>query len=157
MSEHVSPDLLRQFVQGVLSEDDCVIVAMHLDVCHHCLGHADRIDPFAEAFRAMPEPRIPDGLAMAAVMQARQAVPIARSDVFVGVSLLVAAALLLVVAGDPLPVGVHLGLLTKAAWVGAGHILGSTLVLGGGMLASTALACGLATLAVRFNRSGQLA
>ena len=157
MSEHVDPDVLQQFVQGALAEDDCVEVALHLDACHHCLAHADRMDPFADAFRAMPEPRIPDGLAQAAVMQARQAAPIARSDVFVGVGLLVAAGVLLVVAGDPLPVGVNLGVLTKAAWVGGGHVLGSTLVLGGGMLASTALACGLAAFAVRFSRSGQLA
>lgn len=157
MSEHITPETLRQFVQGMLSEESSVEVALHLDDCHHCLGHAERMDPLADEFRTMPEPRIPHGLAQAAVLQARQAAPIARSDLFVGVGLLVSAALLLLIAGDPLPVGVQLGVLAKAAWVGAGHVLGSTLIVGGGMLASTALAGALAAVAVRVNRTGQLA
>ena len=157
MSEHIPSDVLRQFVQGEVPEQDAEVIALHLDACHHCLGHVERLDPFAEEFRAMPEPRIPDGLAQAAVKQARQTAPIARSDIFVGVGLLVSAALLLVVAGDPLSVGVQLSVLAKAAWVGAGHMLGSTLVVGGGMLASTAVACGLSAFAVRLNRTGQMA
>ncbi|MFT6142704.1 MAG: putative anti-sigma-YlaC factor YlaD [Myxococcota bacterium] len=157
MSEHVDPETLRLFSEGELSQDHSVVVALHLDACHHCLGRVEQMDPFAEEFRSMPEPRVPEGLAHAAVMQARQSASIARADVFVGVGLLVAAALLLVVAGDPVPVGVQLSVLTRAAWAAAGHLLGSTLILSGGLLASTAVACGLAAFALRFNRSGQLA
>lgn len=157
MNEHIELNVLRQFVQGELSEDDSVVVALHLDACHHCSGHAERLDLFAEEFRSMPDLRIPDGLAQAAVLEARQHAPIARSDVFVGIGLLVAAALLLLVAGDPLSVGVLLSVLAKSAWVGAGHIVGSTLIVGGGMLASTVVACGLAAFAVRANREGNIA
>jgi anti-sigma factor RsiW len=142
MSKHVPEQVLREFVEGDVSEELAVHIAEHLDTCQACGARAARLEPLASAFAAVEDPPIPDGL-VAAIREhveagSPSASPSPALELSLGVSLLVCAVALMVAFGNPLAVAVDLSLVMHAlSGLGRGltFAVGSTtLTLAGTMI-----------------------
>lgn len=125
MSEHVPDDLLSAFVDGDVSEQLAVHIAEHLDACPACNARAVGLDPLAPAFAAVEDPLVPDDLVSAILEEAARPDPAPVLEVGLGAGLLVAAAALVVVFGNPLAMAADLGLVMHAlAGLGRGLAVG---------------------------------
>lgn len=152
MSVHLKTDVLRRFERGDMSDDEAAHVALHLDSCERCSASAAAFDPLASVFAQMPNPRVPPDLISAVLTDVRSPSLIERADLVVGVALLIAAATLLVVAGDPVAMGARFSVLGKTLWMGAGHALGGSAWVGGGVLLFSTIAACLAAVVLRLSR-----
>ncbi len=103
MSQHVPDDLLSAFVEGEMGEQLAIHIAEHLDSCPACATRAVGMEPLAAAFASMPDPDVPPDLAASVLAIASEPEPARapRTEVAIGLGMLVAAFLLFVVLGDP--------------------------------------------------------
>jgi anti-sigma factor RsiW len=103
MNRHLPDDLILRFVEGDLDEHEAVEAALHIDDCAACAARAAQADPLAVALAAMPDPQLPAGFEDAVLDELAQ--PAAPTPAFqlpwLGVGLILAAALLMVVGGEP--------------------------------------------------------
>ncbi|MCB9759386.1 MAG: hypothetical protein H6739_06060 [Alphaproteobacteria bacterium] len=104
MSQHITDDLLRRFVEGYLDEPVAVAVAEHLDGCPLCCTRAAAAEPLSQAFAAVDDPVCPPDLVddiLAALEAPTPERPLPRAELLAASALLSAAALLLFGLGDP--------------------------------------------------------
>jgi anti-sigma factor RsiW len=103
MNRHLPEDLLLRFIEGDLDEHEAVEAALHIDDCPMCAARAAQADPLAAAMAALPDPPLPVGFERG-VLDAL-ALPEAPTPAFqlpwLGVGLILSAALLMVVGGEP--------------------------------------------------------
>ena len=131
MTSHISGVRLRAFVQGTVSGDEAIAIAVHIDSCVRCASQVSLADPLAGAFAAMADPAAPMDLMPVIVAESRLPEPLGRVEIAVGITLLVAAAVLMSLAGDPVAVTLRMGVVARALWSAAGHLVGGTLLLTG--------------------------
>lgn len=103
MNRHLSEDLLLRFVEGDLDDHEAVEAALHIDDCPACAARAAQAEPLAAALAAMPQPPLPDGFEQAVLdeLARPEAPPAAFQLPWLGVGLILAAALLMMVGGEP--------------------------------------------------------
>ncbi len=103
MNRHLSDELLLRFVEGDLGDEDAVEAALHIDSCPHCAARAASAEPLATAFAAFPEPELPDGFEQGVLdIVARPESDLAPLRIpWLGVGLILSAALLMAVGGEP--------------------------------------------------------
>lgn len=128
MNEHLSDAVVQAFASAELDDALAVEAALHLDACPRCSSRVVAADPMHFAFSDMADPSIPPDLVAKAVAEARRPRPLAFAEVAVGLSLLASAALLGVLAGEPLELLFNLSVAARATWVAAG-LTTTTLVL----------------------------
>ena len=58
-SHHPSAHELGRFVEGDLTDDVAVSVALHLDDCPACATHVASLDPLSTAFASVDDPPVP--------------------------------------------------------------------------------------------------
>lgn len=102
---HVPSDLLDAFVQGDVSEEDAVRVALHVDDCAACQARAVAADPLATTLASASKLSLPDSLvqglagSVMADLERRASVASPVTPV-AGIGLVAAAALVLLTLGD---------------------------------------------------------
>jgi len=97
---HPSAHDLGCFVEGALTEDVAVSVALHLDGCPACATHVASMDPLAAAFAAVDDPPVPSALLEALHIEART--PARRGpEPMIAAALLGVGTILLLMAGGP--------------------------------------------------------
>lgn len=122
MSHHLTDDVVRAFLDGLLDEDAAITAALHLDACATCTARIDQLDPFAATFAAMPQVTAPPDLAAAVLREAREPEPQTRVDLLVGFGLLSVAAVLVLFLGEPVNAVVRAGLLFDALGTAASKL-----------------------------------
>jgi anti-sigma factor RsiW len=120
---HVPEDLLVAFVEGDVDENLAVHVAQHLDECVACATRAVALEPLAAAFAAVEDPIAPDDLPDAILAVAERPERGPTVEIAVGATLLLAAAGLAVVGGDPVAAVVDLGRMVDALSRVGGHVI----------------------------------
>lgn len=114
MSQHVSDELLHEFVLGDLDEALAVRIALHLDACPACAARAARSEPLATAFAAVDDPLTPD-LTSAVLAELRRPEHRLNPELLVGSGLLAGALLLTALVGQPLAAFGQAGQVLEAA------------------------------------------
>ncbi|MEZ4236761.1 MAG: zf-HC2 domain-containing protein [Myxococcota bacterium] len=102
MSQHVPADLLHAFVEGELTDDQAVTVAVHLDGCPSCAARAASLEPLTPFFAAVSDPEPPPDLVPAILARAQRPDWLPGWEVIVGSALLATAALLAFAVDSPL-------------------------------------------------------
>jgi anti-sigma factor RsiW len=148
MSQHVPEDLLQAFVDAEVGEQVAVHIAEHIDACPACATRAAGLEPLAAAFAAIRDPVPPQPLVASILARLDEPDRVPIPEIGIGVSLLLAAAALLVVLDQPLSMLIEAGVLLNTISTlarGAATALGSFPVP---LFASTAVALlgALATL-----------
>jgi anti-sigma factor RsiW len=126
MSRHLTDSLLDRFVAGSLESPVAQEVALHIDACASCSNRAIGLDPLGTTFATIDDPPIPEALA-ARLRAAVDATPTMRPEWIAGfgVALLAAAALLLVVLGEPATLVSSAGTALFASATGATALSGT--------------------------------
>lgn len=133
MSEHVPDDLLLTFVEGDVGEQLAIHIAEHLDTCPACSTRAAVLEPLGPAFAALEDPVPPEDLVQAVLEEVAEPERLPLAEIGVGAGLLVAAAVLALLLGNPVGAVVELGVLVHALGVGA-RALGAALGPSSGLL-----------------------
>lgn len=117
---HVPDDLLQAFVDCEVDEQLAVHVAEHLDDCPACATRAAVLEPLGAAFAAADDPFVPDDLVQSVLAELRSPAPVvvaARSpllEIGVGSGLIVMAASLVLLFGQPIQAAIRVGLALDA-------------------------------------------
>lgn len=151
MTRHLPEEVLLRFVEGILDEQEAVEAALHIDACPHCAARAAQADPLAEAFAALPDPVLPAGFEERVLELADR--PVAATSPmqmpWLGIAMILSAALLMVLGGEPTAVLWRVAAVVRGVGVAvnvlANHVPSPSLVL---TLAAT-LALGSSLAAVR--------
>ncbi len=103
MTRHLSDDLILRFAEGDLGEREAVEAALHIDDCPHCAARVALAEPLAEAFAAMPDPVLPAGFEQAVfeALDQPEATVAALQIPWLGIGMILSAALLMMVGGEP--------------------------------------------------------
>ncbi|NOY25159.1 MAG: hypothetical protein GXP62_04720 [Oligoflexia bacterium] len=113
---HVPDALLASFVRGTLPDDEASSVALHIDDCGACQARATSADPLSQAFASVDEPALPTELITGVLARVETGGPRLGAAVpAAGVGLAAAAALVLLLVGDPSSLLSGLGALIRAA------------------------------------------
>jgi anti-sigma factor RsiW len=152
MTGHLTEAQLHGFTAGTLGEHEAVLVALHLDQCPMCAARAVDLDPLAPAFAASADPAVPTDLAaciLAAVdgpgAESAAQTGALNPEVAAGAGLLVGAALLTLLFGDPVGWATRAVVVVEATSQ-AGRAL--AVVWPTSILATTAVLCALSAAAV---------
>lgn len=101
MSPHPTEATLHAFALGELDDATAVGIAHHLDACPRCAGRAAALDPLAEAWMDMPEPRISEAVVDEVLAAALAPRPAPWVPAAVGAGLLLAGLVLALVGIGP--------------------------------------------------------
>jgi hypothetical protein len=111
MSQHVPEDLLQAFVDADVGEQLAVHIAEHIDACPACATRAAGLEPLAAAFAAVRDPVPPPTLVASILARLDEPDRVPIPEIGIGVSLLLAAAALLIVLDQPLSMLIEAGVL----------------------------------------------
>jgi anti-sigma factor RsiW len=125
MSRHLSEELLRLFIEGELDEREAVEAALHIDDCPLCASRAAQAEPLATAFAAMPDPALPEGFEQAVLdlLEAPEQLPARIQVPWLGIGLILSAATLMMLGGEPTAMLWKLAAMIRAVSVGAAVVL----------------------------------
>ncbi len=103
MTRHIPDDVLLRFVEGDLDDDEAVEAALHIDACPHCAARAVQAEPLAEVFAALPDPELPVGFEerVLAQLEHPEAAMAPMRVPWLGIGMIMSAALLMVAGGEP--------------------------------------------------------
>jgi len=96
---HPSAHELGRFVEGDLTDEVAVSVALHLDDCPACATHVAGLDPLATAFASVDDPPVPGVLLEALLAEARAPAQRGPEPVIAAVLLGLGTALLFLAGG----------------------------------------------------------
>lgn len=146
MSQHITEDLLKRFVDGDVDEAVAIAVGRHLDDCARCATHAASIEPLAAAFASLDDPFVPPDLADQVVEAWHRSqayhheVRTPATELVASSILLSIAAALLLLLGDPA------GLVAELIVAGTGLVTAGSILMGR-LLSTPGWALALAAMA----------
>lgn len=140
MSEHLSDDVLRSFVDGLLDERGATRAALHIDDCPRCAARCLALEPLGPAFAACTDPPLPPGFerrvlealdrgepadveARAPLHRATHAASFSPGLLGVGAGLISVAAALMAAGGQPTSLVWKMASVLRAAAVTTGFLV----------------------------------